>query len=147
MNRPLRAALAALLALLALGLTTGCDDGDTADPTPPANDAGPPDAPDPIVPDVFFTLSAAARACEVMLFDPDRQLGDAAFADAVEGRSLRRGDRLALAFAHRADAAITVGSVGLVARDGIAAVSVESAVCFDREGRPLADAALALSAR
>lgn len=147
MNRPLRAALAALLALLALCLTTACDDGDTADPTPPAADAGLPDAPDPIVPDVFFTLDAAARACEVMLFDPDRQLGDAAFGAAVEGRSLRRGGRLALAFAHRADAAINAGSVGLVARDGIAAVQVEAATCFDREGRPLADAAIALSAR
>lgn len=133
----------------ALALFTGCDDGGGETATPPAADAGAPDAPDepdPEVPGAFLGVSADARSCEVMLLDAGGQLGAPLFGAAVEGRSLRRGDRLAVAFAHRADAPIATGAIGLVAADGGDGVQIESATCFDAAGRPLPEADAVLNA-
>ncbi len=131
----------------ALALFTGCDDGGSAEPTdPPAADSGVPDTPDPEVPGAFLGISADARACEVMLHDPEGQLGAPVFGPAVEGRSLRRGDHLALAFAHRADAPIAAGAVGLVTQGDGDGVAVASAKCFDAAGHALPEAVVSLDA-
>lgn len=129
---------AAALALFA------CDGGTSETPVDPAADSGAPDTPDPDVPGAFLGVSADARACEVMLLDAAGQLGAPIFGAAVEGRSLRRGDRLAVAFAHRADGPIAAGAVGLVAADGGDGVRIESATCFDAAGQPLANATVTL---
>lgn len=143
MNRPTAfAALARLAALVAaLGLATACDDSG-GDPQPPAADAGAPDTP---IPDVTLGVPAEARACEVMFFDPDERIADVAFGAAVEGRTLRRGERLAVAFAHRADAPFAADALALAT--GGAEVQIESTACFDRAGRAIAGAALTLAAR
>lgn len=146
MNRLLnRLTIRLLTFAAALALFTGCDDSKTPTEPPPAEGQGP-DAPEPAVPGAFLSVSAEARSCEVMLVDPDGQLGAPIFDAAVEGRSLRRGDRLAVAFAHRADAPIAAGAIGLVAADGAGGVDVASATCFDASGRPLADSGVALEA-
>ncbi len=140
MNRPFARTLARLIALTAaLALATGCDDGDSGT-TPPATDAGTPDAgPDPVVPDTTVTLDPAARSCELMLRGSALTV---VFGDAVEGRHLRRGEQLAVAFAHRADAPIPAGAVAFADGEG---AEVESATCFDATGRPLPDVEIALS--
>lgn len=143
MNRSTLTALARLFALAAaLGLAA-CDDGG-ADSQPPAADAGPPDTP---VPDVTLGVPADARACEVMFHDPARRVAAVSFGAAVEGRELRRGDRLAVAFAHRADAPFAADALALATSGDAAAVQIESTACFDREGRAIAGAALTLTAR
>lgn len=142
MNRSTLAALARLLTLAALCFTTACDDGG-ADPKPPAADAGPPDAP---LPDVSLGITEAARACEVMFLDPQQRIADVAFAAAVEGRLLRRGERLAVAFAHRNDAAFARGAIAIAAGGAAADVQIEAATCFDRAGRPLAESGITLDA-
>lgn len=144
MNRSTPLALVTrLLALTAaLCFTTACDDGAT-DPQPPAADAGPPDAPPP---DVGLGITEAARACEVMFFDPQQRIAAVAFGAAVEGRELRRGDRLAVAFAHRHDAPFNRGAIAIAAGGAVADVQIEAAICFDRGGRPLAESGITLDA-
>lgn len=137
-----------LLAFAAvLTLSTACDEGTTEPGTPTADAGAPGDAgPDPVIPDVSLGLSADARACEVMFLDPEGQLGAVVFGAALEGRSLRRGDRLAIAFAHRADAPIPPGAVALVAQADAAGVQIESGACFDKSGAAIADPGITLDA-
>ena len=141
MNRLMTRLIAFAAALI---FVAGCDDGASTEPSPPPAQPAAPDAPEP--PGAFIGVSADARACEVMLFDPEGQLGAPVLGAAVEGRSLRRGDRLALAFAHRENAPIAAGAIGLVVAAGGDGVQLESATCFGAQGRPLADAEAALEA-
>lgn len=85
-----------------------------------------------------------ARACEVMLNDPEDQLGEPIFGAGVEGRVVRRGDRVALAFAGRSDAPLG-DAVGFTPT-AQGAITLESVQCFDRDGRAMGAPDVALSA-
>ncbi len=147
MQRHINRLTAHLLTFAAALALFACDGSTSETPQPPAADGGVPDSgPEPEVPGAFLGVHPDARSCEVMLLDADGQLGAPVFGAAVEGRSLRRGDRLAVAFAHRADASIAAGAVGLVAANGGDGVQLESATCFDAAGRPLPEADAVLEA-
>ena len=125
---------AASLMLLALA---ACDDGASPGETP-----GEPQPEPPVAANLALSVDPAARACEVMLVGSV----DAAFDATVEGRQLRRGDQLAVAFTAKADAALGVAAVTLSSADA-ANLIIESGTCFDVTGQPLADANLALIGR
>lgn len=131
-----------ILSSLVLTLTAfGCDDGGSGNNGGGGGDGPPPDG-GPIEVSLALQVDPAARACEVMLTGPV----SVQYGDAVEGRHLRRGDRLALAFAARADAALANNAVALASTDPDR-LAIESGACFDLDGRPLAAANLALIGR
>lgn len=131
-----------ILSTLMLTLTAfGCDDGGSGNGGG-GGDGGPPPDGGPVEVSLALQVDPAARACEVMLTGSV----SVQYGPAVEGRDLRRGDRLALAFAARADAALDASAVALASTDPDR-LAIESGACFDLDGRPLADANLALVGR
>ncbi len=85
-----------------------------------------------------------ARACEVMLKDPGKALGELRADDSIEGRALRRGDMLAVAFAQTGDVAVESGAVRFALSGTADGVEIESVTCFDRSGNPLSEPAVEL---
>ena len=62
--------------------------------------------------------AAGARSCELVVIDGATAITAVTFGDAVEGRTMRRGDRLALAFYGKGGAELTASSVGLTLKSG-----------------------------
>jgi len=117
---------------LALALTGACG-GDT-----PSGDA---DTGEPPLTGLGLTvLPTAARACELVLDDPDGVIADVRFDDSVQGRFVRRAPRIAVSFLRAADAPIDAGAVTLQAAGDDANVSVRVAHCYGSDGARLGDA-------
>jgi len=97
-----------------------------------------------------FTVADAARACEALVLDPDNLVrGDhddsVVFADGVEGRSLRRGEKIAIAFHATSDSPIQAGDVALDVQDGVDNLDSLQLVfqrCFDSNGDPIEESGL-----
>lgn len=91
-------------------------------------------------------LSADARACEFVVRDADAHLTSVQFDDALQGTSVRRGDRTAVTFITRQDRPAQTGptlrTVGAAAAGSD--ITLEDARCFDREGEDVGSASVAL---
>ncbi len=125
---------------------TNGDDGNNANNDPP--DAGPDmdtDMPDTGPDDNFDGLGLTvtgedARACEVLITDAAEAIASVGFANNVEGRSQRRGQKLAVAFTAKDDEPLIEGDVSFVLKDGVEnldGVTLSQARCFDRQGAVL----------
>ncbi len=117
---------------------------DTSPPPPDVPDAQtPPDTVAP--PDAGPTIAAGlriepatARACQLRLTDPSRRLKQVVFAASLEGRQVRRGNRVGIAFFRLGDAPIEDGPVALSLSGGSPAdVPLSKVTCFDKAGEPL----------
>ena len=118
------------------------------DPSPGPNPDPNPD-PDPGPnPDPFEGLglgldNSDVRACEVVLKDPQNKIGEVVFdSDSVEGRFMRRGERIALAFHSKGGAEIADGAVGFTPGNGamdLEGIEVVVGQCVDAQGQPLAE--------
>jgi len=86
----------------------------------------------------LFVGSAAARACDVVLLAPD---ATASFGTSVSGVSARRGDRLALSFVAKGDAALDGPVASVTGGDGkaLSGLTPEKAQCYDRLGAAVAE--------
>ncbi len=84
-------------------------------------------------------VPAAARACEVVLRG---DVTHVSYGPGIRGRDMARGDRRAIAFFTRGDAAIPDGAVG-VASSG--PVEVVRSTCFDAAGAEIAGASVQLA--
>ncbi len=113
------------------------DDPDADDPDDPdADDPDDPDADDPPVPGTGLAVGdAAARSCEVVLEDPDEKLKDVNY-DGVQGRDMRRGSRLAIAFHALDDESIVDGAVSFGQAD-LSGINVTVSRCFGADGAVL----------
>ena len=132
-----------------------CAEDNTPDPNPsmdpqPSPDPqpgmdpepGPDPGPDPMPMEGLglFVDSADARACEAVIIDPDKKIAEITFPDTIEGRSQRRGARLAVAFSAKADEAIAANPAIFTLADGVTdidGITAERARCFDRLGAVL----------
>lgn len=87
---------------------------------------------------------AQARSCEVMLNDPGKRIAQIAFAEGVEGRSMRRGDNIAVVFFTKSDSAMPGGAVTLDVQDASGDVLIAQERCFDALGALIAQPGIAL---
>lgn len=87
-----------------------------------------------------------ARSCEVVVRDPQGVLEAVSFSDAVRGRTLREGDRVALSFLSRGGEPFAAADIRLVPRGESTLESLElvMARCFDQQGAPLEEASASL---
>lgn len=87
-------------------------------------------------------IDPAARSCEVLLEDGTAHVVDAVFDSSVLGQSVRQAPRTAVTFFSASDAPIRSSAVRIqLAGDGV--MTVRTARCFDRAGRPLAGGGIA----
>lgn len=88
------------------------------------------------------TAATDARACELVITDPDRAVKGLAFGAGAEGRLVREGERVAVAFFTRADGAISAEDLGLelVPSGSAANLGISISRCFDRTGHAIAGA-------
>lgn len=86
---------------------------------------------------------AAVRACDIVFDAPGATV---AYASQVTGVTARRGDRVALSFAAKADAALDGPVAAVTGSDGtvLAGVAPQKAECFDRLGQAVADPVVTL---
>lgn len=121
---------------LLLACVTACG-GEDAGPSGPGADPG---ADGGVAPAVGLALRVddAARACELLIDDPASRL-ELAFAPEIAVRQLRRGPRLALAFAQPVDAPFGPAALALVARGGAEDVGLSVGECVDGAGQPVGD--------
>lgn len=86
-------------------------------------------------------VPAHARACELVLDDPDGVVSGFEFGDTVTGKAKRRGRHLAVAFYAMSDHDIHTDAVVPVWEgDTQTMPTVALAHCYDRLGHPLEDA-------
>ena len=90
--------------------------------------------------------SDEARSCEVVVVDQANAIDEVTFEDDVEGRSMRRGERLALAFFVKGDSVIPSGAVNFALRQegSSEGLQLTNGRCFDGQGQEINGAALAL---
>lgn len=91
-------------------------------------------------------LASDARACEFVVRDADARLTSVQFDDALQGASVRRGDRTAVTFITREDSPMQIGPTlrTLTTTTAGTDISLEDARCFDREGRDVGNASVSL---
>jgi len=92
--------------------------------------------------------AAGARSCELVVIDGATAITAVTFGDAVEGRTMRRGDRLALAFYGKGGAELTASSVGLTLKSGadLQALELTRGRCFGADGAEIAGTTFAVRA-
>lgn len=123
-------------------------DADAPDADAPDADAPDMDSPDMVEPPVegagLEVDQAQVRGCEVVLRDPDEAIRAVRFAGGLQGRFLRRGERLALAFT--ATDSPGPGAVSFDLRQGsdFDAVQVMLGRCVDGDGAALPQASVTL---
>ena len=90
--------------------------------------------------------SMDARGCDVLLADPDFSVLNVRFASSVEGKWLRRNNRVATSFVTKANAAFAGGAVTVELAQGANAanVTVVSGSCVGQDGRALPAAMVTL---
>ncbi|HEY3499189.1 MAG TPA: hypothetical protein VGK73_31075 [Polyangiaceae bacterium] len=74
----------------------------------------------------------SARSCEIVL--SGTPAGSTEFASEVRGTALAKGERFALAFTSRRDAALPRPAAAVGGPNGECPVEMTSATCYDREG-------------
>ncbi len=130
-----------------VGQVTDLGSADSVDPKTDGGDtSGGPD----VGPLTTFRLRvdrAEARSCECLLTDPNGALHQVVFGASVEGRQIRRGDRVGVAFFRKADAALDEGAVSLSLKGtALNGVVMARASCFDKAGAELAGAKVEIAA-
>jgi hypothetical protein len=85
-------------------------------------------------------VAANARACDVLLNDPDGVVVGVVFGSAVRGQALQRGKSWGISFHALTDTALGAGLASLSLKSGGAAtnVTLTSASCADRTGTAIA---------
>jgi hypothetical protein len=120
---------------------------DMIDPDMVDPDMDQPDMPDPVEGLGIEVSAVDARACELVLVDPGQKIAQVLFTGSVQGRSLRRGERVAVAFHASADAPMVAGDVGIALREGaqdLQGVSATLGRCFGFAGQVLEGAQVTL---
>ncbi|MCA9515494.1 MAG: hypothetical protein KC635_11160 [Myxococcales bacterium] len=123
------------LSLLSL-LAAGC--GDAGSPASGSDVSGDTTGP-PLTGFGLRVSPDGARACELVLDDPDGVIADVRFDETVKGRFVQRAPRVAVAFLRTADAPVAAGAVTLEASGDAAHVSVRVAHCYGSDGARLPD--------
>ena len=114
-------------------------DADNNDPDadPDANNDDPDVDPDSPTGLGLTVLADDARACEVVLDDPQEKIASVVFTDGAQGKVMRRGNRLAVAFHAQGDEAIPAGAADFEMAAGatdLEGISVMVQRCFDAQG-------------
>ncbi len=88
-----------------------------------------------------------ARGCDVLLADPDHAVLGVRFGTTVEGKWLRRNDRVATSFVNKTNTAFSGGAVTVELATGVSAanVAVVSGSCVGQDGRAVASATVTLA--
>ena len=91
--------------------------------------------------------SMDARGCDVLLADPDNSILNVRFASSVEGKWLRRNNRVATSFVNKTNAAFAGGGITVELAQGASAgnVAVVSGTCVGQDGRDLSAATVTLN--
>jgi len=91
-------------------------------------------------------VSSSARSCEVLVdnLSDSMQVDTIEFTDAVEGFSLNRGSKVAIAFVSKNDQAIPVDAVKVTMKTGESReltrhINETASACFDSNGTQLTD--------
>ncbi|MEO1269936.1 MAG: hypothetical protein AAFX99_17760 [Myxococcota bacterium] len=125
--------------------TTGGTNNETT-PTGPTSNQTTTGPTTPVVEGTTLTIDGSARACELVLIDSENALTEVVFTEGqANGRFMRRGERVAVAFHAVDDAAMPEGAVILnVLEGGIDNITINTEVsrCFGADGQPLSEAGL-----
>jgi len=100
-----------------------------------------------MVPVSVVASAAGARSCEVVLTDSAKAITGLSFSGDVEGRFLRRGERLAVAFSGRTNAQLPAAGVNLLlqsAGTSLTGMTLSNNRCFDAQGAVLSGATVTL---
>lgn len=99
------------------------------------------------VPVTLVVSNPAARACEVVVQDGAQVITGLSFSNTVEGRFLRRGERLAVAFSARSNMVLPADGATIqlqMASTSLNGITLTNNRCFDAQGRALPGATVAL---